>query len=104
MPEPRSFLFTSEAVGEGHPDKLCDQVSDALVDEYLRLDPDAKCALECAVKDSDVFLLGEVQSTARLGAVECERIVRDTLREVGYEDAEHSIDWRTCRVHWHVGA
>ncbi|CAL6019589.1 S-adenosylmethionine_synthetase [Hexamita inflata] len=95
----RTFLFTSEAVSEGHPDKLCDQVSDAIVDAFLAIDPDSKTAIETAVKNNDVFLLGEINTKAKLTNQEYEVIVRDTIKRIGFEDAEHSIDYKSCNVH-----
>ncbi|CAL5985187.1 S-adenosylmethionine_synthetase [Hexamita inflata] len=95
----RTFLFTSEAVSEGHPDKLCDQISDAIVDAFISKDPKSKTAIETAVKNNDVFLLGEINTTATMTIHEYEIIVRNTLKRVGFDDAEHSIDYRTCKIH-----
>lgn len=96
------FLFTSESVTEGHPDKMCDLISDAIVDAYLRRDPDAKTAVETAVKNNDVLLLGEVNSKITLTQGECETIVRDTIKNIGYDDFEHSIDFKTCVIHYYL--
>ena len=60
--EIQTFLFTSESVGEGHPDKMCDQISDAVLDAFLQQDPMAKVACECAVKSHEVFVFGEIHS------------------------------------------
>lgn len=61
---PRTFLFTSESISEGHPDKVCDQISDAVVDAFIAKDPDSKTAVETAVKNNNVFLLGEINTKA----------------------------------------
>ena len=80
-----SFLFTSEAVSEGHPDKICDQISDALLDEYLRRDPNARVAIETLVTSNQVVLAGEVSSIALLSRDEIEKIVRSVVKNIGYE-------------------
>ena len=99
---PRKFLFTSEAVSDGHPDKVCDQISDGLVDAFLAKDPDAKTAIESACKSNDIFLLGEINTKAKLTNEDYEKVVRDTLKNIGYDDAEHSIDYRTCKIYVHL--
>lgn len=86
---PRTFLFTSEQVSEGHPDKICDQISDRILDTILAQDKVARVAADVAIKDNTVFLLGEISTTA---TVDYNQIVRDVLREIGYEDAETSCD------------
>jgi S-adenosylmethionine synthetase len=89
------FLFTSESVNEGHPDKLCDLVSDAVLDACLSQDPDAKVACETCTKTGMVMIFGEITTKAK---VNYEQVVRDTLKRVGYDDAKNSIDYRTCNV------
>ena len=89
------FLFTSESVGEGHPDKCCDQISDAILDACLAEDPNSKVACETAAKSNYVLLFGEITTTAK---VNMEQVVRDTLRTIGYDDAAKGIDCSTCRV------
>lgn len=95
---PRTFLFTSESISEGHPDKVCDQISDAVVDAFIERDPDSKTAVETAVKNNNVFLLGEINTKAKLTQDDYENIVRNCLKKIGYDDAEHSIDYRTCKI------
>ena len=75
------FLFTSESVNEGHPDKLCDQVSDAILDACLKADPLSKVACETATKDNMVMVFGEISTAANL---DYEKIVRDQVREIGF--------------------
>ena len=87
------YLFTSESVTEGHPDKLCDQVSDAILDAILRNDPAARVACETATTTGMVFVLGEITTTTY---VEFQDIVRETIKEIGYTDARYGFDYETC--------
>ncbi|KAH0570164.1 S-adenosylmethionine synthetase [Spironucleus salmonicida] len=96
---PRTFLYTSEAVSEGHPDKVCDQISDAVVDAFLKQDPNAKTAVETAIKNNNVFLLGEINSTAILTQKDYEEIVRSTLLRIGYDDSVNSISYKDFTLH-----
>ena len=90
------LLFTSESVTEGHPDKLCDQVSDAILDAYLRADPKARVACETAASTGLVFVLGEI--TAAGESVDIPKIVRRTVGEIGYTHSDHGFDAETCGV------
>ena len=90
-----SYLLTSESVTEGHPDKLCDQVSDAVVDAILAQDPDARIACETSMTNGLVVVMGEITTD---GYVEVARIVRETLRKVGYTNADYGIDYKSCGV------
>jgi len=90
-----SFLFTSESVNEGHPDKLCDQISDAVLDACLAQDPNSRVACETAAKGNLVMVFGEITTNAN---VNYEQVVRNAIRQVGYEDAINGIDWRTCEI------
>ncbi len=81
-----NFPFTSESVSEGHPDKVADAISDALLDDYLARDPKARVAIETLCKDGLVVVAGEVASNAGLTAAEIEQIVRQTIRDIGYTD------------------
>ncbi len=90
-----SYLFTSESVSEGHPDKMADQISDAVLDAFLEQDKDARVACETLVKTGMVLLAGEITST---GTVDYEEVVRKAVREIGYNSSEMGFDWETCAV------
>ena len=88
-------LFTSESVTEGHPDKICDQVSDAILDELLKQDPMSRVACETSVTTGLVLVMGEITTK---GYVDIQKIVRDTIREIGYDRAKYGFDADTCGV------
>ena len=90
-----SLLLTSESVTEGHPDKLCDQVSDAVLDAMLQQDPMSRVACEAAVTTGFVFILGEISTNAY---VDLQEVVRSTVRDIGYNDSKIGFDWETCGV------
>lgn len=94
----KSFLFTSESVTEGHPDKVCDQISDALLDEFLRQDPDSRTAIETLVTTKFVAVVGEVKSKANFDKKKQEEVVRNKIREIGYNDPELKFDAKSCDV------
>ena len=93
--ESPSLLLTSESVTEGHPDKLCDQVSDAVLDAMLEQDPHSRVACETAVTTGLVLILGEITTEAY---VDLEQVVRNTVKEIGYNDSRVGFDWETCGV------
>ena len=88
-------LFTSESVTEGHPDKVCDQITDALLDEYLKQDPESHVAAEALATTGMVVIVGEVTSK---GQVNVEDIVRRTIKEIGYDNTNDGFDYNTCRI------
>ncbi|WP_242967675.1 methionine adenosyltransferase [Herbinix hemicellulosilytica] len=88
-------LFTSESVTEGHPDKICDQISDAILDELLKQDPMSRVACETAITTGLVLVMGEITTK---GYVDIQKIVRDTIREIGYDRSEYGFDANTCGV------
>src|SRR5262245_28694534 len=89
------YLFTSESVTEGHPDKLCDQVSDGVLDAVMKDDPLGRVACETLTKTGFVMVAGEITTTARL---DFPAIVREVVRDIGYDDLAAGFDWRTCGV------
>ncbi|MBH41658.1 MAG: methionine adenosyltransferase [Candidatus Magasanikbacteria bacterium] len=89
------FLFTSESVSEGHPDKICDQVSDAILDAILTDDPQARVAVECLTKTGFVVVAGEVRTSTY---VDIQKIVRDTIVGIGYNNPVYGFDGTTCGV------
>lgn len=91
----RKFLFTSESVTEGHPDKVCDQVSDAILDAILTEDPQARVACETAISTGLVLIMGEISTKCY---VDIPSIVRDVVREIGYDRAKYGFDADTCAV------
>ena len=93
-----SFLFTSESVTEGHPDKICDQISDAFLDEFLRQDPDSRVAVETMVTTDFVAVAGEVTSKANFDKKSQEELVRKVIREIGYDNKDLMFDTDSCQV------
>jgi S-adenosylmethionine synthetase len=91
----RRHLFTSESVTEGHPDKICDQISDAILDEFLKRDPDSRIAVESMTTTGLVFVAGEVTSRGR---IDIRQIVRNTIRDIGYDKPEYGFDCDNCSV------
>lgn len=94
-----SYLFTSESVTEGHPDKMCDQISDAILDACLEQDPQSRVAVECLTKTGMVVVAGELTTK---GYVNIPVIVRKTLKEIGYTASKYGIDSETCAVLVHL--
>ncbi|MGO8786081.1 MAG: methionine adenosyltransferase [Terriglobia bacterium] len=96
MSEPKShYLFTSESVTEGHPDKICDQISDAVLDAVLAADPSGRVACESMVKDQSVYVAGEVTTSAK---PDIEKLVRDTVLGIGYIDPAGGFTFENCQV------
>ena len=89
------LLFTSESVTEGHPDKICDQISDAILDALMAQDPNSRVACETAITTGLVLVMGEISTNAY---VDIQKIVRDTIREIGYDRAKYGFDCDTCGV------
>lgn len=93
------YLFTSESVTEGHPDKLCDQVSDAVLDAIYKKDPYARVACECLTKTGMILVAGEITTKAYVNIPE---VARQVLKEIGYTKSEYGIDYETCAVLTHI--
>jgi S-adenosylmethionine synthetase len=94
MTSPKLF-FTSESVTEGHPDKICDQVSDAVLDAIIAGDPNARVACECATTTGLIMVMGEITTST---TVDVSKIARDTIRDIGYTRAKYGFDYETCGV------
>ena len=90
-----NVLLTSESVTEGHPDKVCDQVSDAVLDAIIAQDPDARVACECATTTGLIMVMGEITTSAY---VDIDKLVRETIRDIGYTRAKYGFDYQTCGV------
>ena len=95
MKQQGRFLFTSESVTEGHPDKMCDQISDAILDEVLRQDPTGRVACETLATTGLILISGEITTTARVDYV---KVARETVRAIGYDRAKYGFDCDTCAV------
>src|SRR5574340_981094 len=91
----KDFLFTSESVSEGHPDKMCDQISDAILDALIARDPDSRVACESLAKTGMVVVAGEITTHAQVNYTE---VVRQTVREIGYRSSDVGFDADTCAV------
>jgi S-adenosylmethionine synthetase len=89
------FLFSSESVTEGHPDKMCDQISDAVLDACLAEDPESKVACETATKTGMVMIFGEISTKAKL---DYQKIIRETIKNIGFDDHRKGFDYSTCSV------
>ena len=88
-------LFTSESVTEGHPDKLCDFISDSILDAYFEKDPYSRVACETVAGKNQIFITGEISSSAN---IDIEKVVRNAIREVGYDNEKTDLDYRTCII------
>ena len=88
-------LFTSESVTEGHPDKLCDYISDSILDSYIEKDPYSRVACETVAGKGEIYITGEITSNAK---VDIEKVVRNAIKEIGYCDSKTDIDYKTCNI------
>ena len=90
-----AYLFSSESVSEGHPDKIADQISDALLDQFLAYDSDAHCAIETFVTTGQVVIMGEVRSSIY---VDLQTIARNTINRIGYTKSDYQFDGNSCGI------
>ena len=89
------FFFTSESVTEGHPDKMCDIISDSILDAFLQNDPNSRVACEVVAKSDMILIAGEITSTANINI---EQIIRDTIKDIGYDDIDKGLDYKSCQI------
>ena len=90
-----NYLFTSESVTEGHPDKICDQISDAVLDAMLQGDPQSRVACECAATTGMVLIMGEITSKSQ---VDIPALARRVICDIGYDRSEYGFDGNTCNI------
>ena len=95
VPEESHYFFSSESVTEGHPDKICDIISDSILDAHLAQDPNSKVAIGCVAKSNMILLAGEITSSAK---VNIDNLVRNKIKEIGYDDPAKGLDYKTCDV------
>lgn len=88
-------LFTSESVSQGHPDKLCDAISDAILDECLRQDPYSRVGCECYATTNHIIIGGEITTKAK---IDYKQIARDVIKEIGYDNVRYGLDYKTCKI------
>ena len=91
----RKYYFTSESVTEGHPDKLCDTISDCILDEYLKQDKNARVAVETFASGNTITIAGQVTAN---GEVDIEKLVRNKIKEIGFDNEKTDMDYRTCKI------
>jgi len=100
--ELKDFIFSSESVGEGHPDKVCDQISDAILDHYMTMDPECRTAIECIATTDFLGICGETRGPANITKADLEEIARRTIKQIGYE--QEGFHWNTVKVDVRVHA
>lgn len=91
----KNYFFTSESVTEGHPDKLCDTISDCILDECLRQDKNSRVAVETFANGNNITIAGQITTTANL---KIEELVRDKIKDIGYDNSETDMDYKTCKI------
>ena len=95
----KNYYFTSESVTEGHPDKLCDYISDSILDEYLKQDENSRVAVETFASQNSIVIAGQVTSK---GQVDIESLVREKVKEIGFDNEETDMDYRTCKININI--
>ena len=97
-----SYLWTSEYVSPGHPDKIADQISDAILDAYLRVDEEAKVAAETMVKGNTIYVCGEITTASEIPQSDLEKEIRKTVCDIGYDRDEFGFNGQTCEIIFNV--
>lgn len=95
----KDYLFTSESVTEGHPDKLCDLISDSILDACLEQDQNSRVAIETFASKNLITIAGQITTNAKIDA---EKIARETIKQIGYDNEQTDIDYRTCKVETNI--
>ena len=95
----KKYYFTSESVTEGHPDKLCDTISDAILDECIKQDKNSRVAIETFASGNEITIAGQITSNAKL---DIEKLVREKIKEIGFDNSKTDIDYRTCKIHTNI--
>ena len=98
----KKYFFTSESVTEGHPDKLCDTIADKILDEYIKKDNESRVAVEVFAAKDEIIIAGQITSKANITTSDIEQITRQTVKEIGYDNSETDIDYKTCKVHINI--
>ena len=93
----KNYYFTSESVTEGHPDKLCDSISDAVLDECLKQDPNSRVAIETFATNDNITIAGQLTTTAQ---IDIEELARNKIKEIGFDNKETDLDYRNCKIIW----
>ena len=91
----KNYFSTSESVTEGHPDKLCDYISDTILDERLKQDPNSRVAVETFAANNTITIAGQITTLAKINV---EELVRDKIKEIGFDNAKLDMDYRTCNI------
>lgn len=98
----KKYFFTSESVTEGHPDKLCDTIADTILDKYIENDNKSKVAIEVLAAKNEIVVAGQVTSNISIVTKEMEKIIRETIQKIGYDNSQTDIDYRTCKIYINI--
>lgn len=98
----KKYFFTSESVTEGHPDKLCDTIADTILDKYIENDNKSKVAIEVLAAKNEIVVAGQVTSNISIDTKEMEKIIRETIQKIGYDNSQTDIDYRTCKIYINI--
>ncbi len=98
----KKYFFTSESVTEGHPDKLCDTIADTILDKYIENDNKSKVAIEVLAAKNEIVVAGQVTSNISIDTKKMEKIIRETIQKIGYDNSQTDIDYRTCKIYINI--